>query len=85
MYFKSLIQFLNNNHQKMGVIAVFIWPFKICSMRMFIDDIPREHLEHFGWQHAKTCIDKIVARTSKFLANPATVLEDKRIPALLFK
>jgi DNA modification methylase len=79
-YFNSLALFLNNNHDKVrDVIAFFVGPVKIRTMRVPIDVIIGEHLENLGWKHEETLIDTIVARRLfKANINPATGLEDER-------
>jgi hypothetical protein len=81
-YFNSLAIFLNNNHDKVrNVIAFFVGPVKIRTMRVPIDVILKEHLEYLGWRHEVTLIDTIVARRLfKVDINPATGIEDERTP-----
>jgi len=81
-YFNSLALFLNNNHERVrDTIAFFVGPVKIRGMRVPIDTIIKEHLEHLGWRHEATLVDTIVARRIfKTEKNPATGLEDERTP-----
>ncbi len=80
-YFKSLVNFLNNNAKKCHTLAIFVGPVKIRTERVPIDEILKEHLESLGFRHVETLIDRIVARrlfNSK--VNPATGLPDERTP-----
>ncbi|MEM1983316.1 MAG: DNA methyltransferase [Sulfolobales archaeon] len=80
-YFHSLITFLNNNYDKVDIMAIFVGPVKLRELRVPIDEILREHLESLGLQHEETLIDKIVARRMfKTGVNPATGLPDERTP-----
>ena len=82
MYFKSLVHFLNKNHEMVKkVIAIFVGPAKIRGMRIPIDEILREHLEALGWKHEVTFIDTIVSRRLfRVERNPATGLPEERTP-----
>jgi DNA modification methylase len=81
-YFNSLALFLNNNHNKVrNAIAFFVGPVKIRTTRVPIDTIIKEHLEHLGWKHEETLVDRIIARRLfKTEINPATGLKDERTP-----
>ena len=80
-YFKSLAYFLNNNYQRINVMAIFVGPVKVRNIRIPIDEILREHLESLGFTHVETLIDRIVSRRLfKSRVNPATGLEDERTP-----
>ena len=80
-YFKSLAYFLNNNHQRIRVMAIFVGPVKVRGIRIPIDEILREHLESLGFTHIETLVDKIVSRRLfKTKTNPATGLKDERTP-----
>ena len=80
-YFHSLMRFLNNNYDRVEVMAIFVGPVKIRGMRIPIDEILREHLEALGFKHEETLIDRIVSRRLfKVEANPATGLADERTP-----
>lgn len=81
-YFNSIALLLNNNHEKItSTIAFFVGPVKIRNMRIPIDVIIKEHLEHLGWKHEVTLIDTIVSRRLfKAEVNPATRLADERTP-----
>ena len=80
-YFKSLVSFLNNNYDKIEVVAMFVGPVKVRNIRVPIDEILKEHLETLGFQHVETLIDKIVARRLfSSRVNPATELPDERTP-----
>jgi len=80
-YFHSLAAFINNNHDKAEIMAIFVGPVKIRNMRIPIDEILREHLEALGFKHEETLIDRIVSRRLfKVEVNPATGLADERTP-----
>jgi len=81
-YFNSIALFFNNNHERVrDTIAFFVGPVKIRTLRVPIDTIIKEHLEHMGWGHEATLVDTIVARRIfKTEKNPATGLEDERTP-----
>jgi hypothetical protein len=80
-YFKSLAYFLNNNHERVETVAIFVGPVKIRTIRVPIDTILREHLESLGWKSLETLIDKIAARRLfESRVNPATGLADERTP-----
>lgn len=80
-YFKSLICVLNNVYEKTEIIAIFVGPVKIRTLRTPIDEIIREHLEFLGFKHIETLRDKIVARRLfKTDVNPASGLKDERTP-----
>jgi len=80
-YFYSLVNFLNNNYDRIDVMAIFVGPVKVRNIRIPIDEILREHLETLGFKHEETLIDKIVARRLfKVRVNPATGLIDERTP-----
>lgn len=81
-YFKSLVLFLNNNHQYVRkYMAIFVGPVKIRNIRIPIDEVLKEHLESLGWIHEVTFIDRIVARKLfESRINPATGLPDERTP-----
>ncbi len=60
---------------------LFVGPASIRSRPIPIDQILVEHFVAMGWQHEATLIDSIAARVmfrSRF--NPATGLEDRRMP-----
>ncbi|MEM0324625.1 MAG: DNA methyltransferase [Nanopusillaceae archaeon] len=80
-YFRSLISVLNNIYEKTEIVAIFIGPVKVRTLRIPIDEIIREHLEFIGFKHVETLRDKIVVRRLfKTKVNPATGLEDERTP-----
>jgi DNA modification methylase len=81
-YFNSIALFLNNNHGKVrDTIAIFVGPVKVRGIRISIDTIIKEHLEHLSWRHEVTLIDTIVTRRLfKTEVNPATGLKDERTP-----
>lgn len=81
VYFKSVIQVLNNVYEMVETIAILVGPVKIRTLRIPIDEIIREHLEFLGFRHVETLIDKIVARRLfNITVNPASGLEDERTP-----
>ena len=81
-YFKSLIIFFQKNIDYVRkYICIFIGPAKIRNIRIPIEIILKEELEHLGWTHYKTYVDKIYRRRIfKTRKNPATNLPDERIP-----
>lgn len=80
-YFKSLIYFFNNNANKARVLAIFVGPVKIRTLRIPIDEILKEHLQSLGFKHVETLIDRIVSRRLfKSQINPASKIEDERTP-----
>ena len=81
-YFRSLVYFLINNHDRIKkYICFFVGPVKVRNMRIPIDEILKEVLEDLGWKHEKTYIDVIKSRRLfKAGRNPATGLPDERTP-----
>lgn len=77
-YFKSLASFLNKNHGKTEVIALFLGKATIRGREIPVDTMLKEHLESLGWRHRATYIDRIKSRRLfKIKTNPATNNEMK--------
>jgi len=80
-YFKSLAYFLERNHDRFEVLAMFVGPVKIRGIRVPIDEVLREHMEALGFTHIETLMDRIVSRRLfRTEVNPATGLPDERTP-----
>lgn len=80
-YFKSLAYFFNNNAEKAKILAIFVGPTKVRTLRIPIDEILKEHLEGLGFRHVETLRDRIVSRRLfKSRINPASGIEDERTP-----
>jgi len=80
-YFNSLAYFLKKVHDKVRKhICIFVGPVKMRNIKIPIDEILKEMLEHMGWIHEKTYIDTVVSRRLfKSRTNPATGLPDERM------
>ncbi|MCX8063778.1 MAG: hypothetical protein N3G21_01235 [Candidatus Hydrogenedentes bacterium] len=80
-YFHAILGTLSRLGKKVtNYMCIFVGPAKVRTISIPIDDILVEHLEHLGWKHEITYIDKIVARVMfESKINPASGEKDDRI------
>jgi len=81
-YFHSILSIFTNLGENVeDYMCIFVGPAKIRNIPIPIDDIIVEHLEHFGWKHKLTYVDKILSHVMfKSDINPATNTRSERIP-----